>query len=149
MFRTKTSTVLNFLYKTKKLLDINFWYVKKLYSDRPTKNFQQFVLEFSRVMQVSKLRFFLLTTKSVSHDSLVNFESKFYTVGKFVWEINKHIKKLFIALFLFFQRWTTLLNGVDELAESWHFFANLCLRRLHCENQSVYVGLTVFDYIHT
>ena len=62
---------------------------------------QLFVLEFSRVMQVSKPRFFLLTTKSASHDSLVNFELKFDTVGKFVWEINRHIKKLFIALFYF------------------------------------------------
>ena len=56
------------------LLESNFRYVKKLYSDRRTKNFQQIVLKFSRPMQVSKPWFFLLTAKNASHDSLVIFD---------------------------------------------------------------------------
>ena len=42
-----------------------------------------------------------------------------------------------------------MLNCVDELTESMHFFANLCLRRLHCKNLIVYVGLMEFEHIHT
>ena len=74
LFQTKTSTVLNLLYKNKQFHESNFRYVKKLYTNRPTKNFQHILLKLSRPMQVSKPWFFLLTTKNASHDSQVNFE---------------------------------------------------------------------------